>query len=88
MGRGGVEDVKKDLPNIGGGSTLAEEATELLRLEAELPLMVESSLPARPSAPQQYPARSKHMAPSPLAVTMDQEYRMRVATACWELTAI
>jgi hypothetical protein len=58
MGRGGGEDAKKHLPDIGGGSTLPEEAAKLLRLEVELPLMVESSLPARPSPPQQYPVRS------------------------------
>ena len=43
---------KKYLPNIGDGSNLAEEAAELLRLEAELPVMVETPLPAQPSVPQ------------------------------------
>jgi len=79
---------KKYLPNIGGGSNLAEEAAELLRLEAELPAMVETPLPAQPSAPQPYPVRARHMAPSPLAVTMDQEYLVRVTTAWRDLAAM
>ena len=50
--------------------------------------MVETPLPAQPSAPQPYPVRAWHMAPSPLAVTMDQKYLVRVTTAWRDLTAM
>ena len=61
------------------------EAAGLLRLEAELP---ETLLPVQVTAPQPYPVRAQHVAPSPLAVTMDQQYLVRVTTAWRELAAM
>ena len=61
---------QKRLPEIGGGGNLAEEAAELLRLEAELPEMLETLLPVQVTAPQPYPVRARHwhrrLSPSPL----------------------
>jgi len=79
---------QKRLPKIGGGGNLAEEAAELLRLEAELPEMVKTLLPVQVTAPQPYPVRAQHVAPPPLAVTMDQQYLVRVTTAWRELAAM
>ena len=60
---------QKRLPKIGGGGNLAEEAAELLRLEAELPEMVETLLPVQVTAPQPPPVRARHwhrrLSPSP-----------------------
>jgi hypothetical protein len=78
----------KHLPKIGGGGNLVEEEAELLRLRAELPAMVETPLPAQSTAPQPYPVRPQHAAPSPLAVIMDQKYLVSVTQAWRELAAM
>ena len=60
---------QKRLPKIGGGGNLAEEAAELLRLEAELPEMVETLLPVQVTASKPPPVRARHwhrrLSPSP-----------------------
>ena len=60
---------QKRLPKIGGGGNLAEEAAELLRLEAELPEMVETLLPVQVTASKPSPVRARHwhrrLSPSP-----------------------
>ena len=71
----------KDLPLIGDDTGDAA----VTRLEDALRTEVLKPLPAKPAPPPPYPVRPRHAAPTPLAISLDQQHLIDVSAAWAQL---